>query len=211
MRHAAFLSLLICAGCAFVPDVEKPPEQEARPSPRESLESQPPSPDGRVVYIDPGIPWETDEDPIYTHAPPMKRCRVGITTHEVRKTKVNASPLNFIYETIEEYRKMRLNGLGEFEHLHLDSVQLWSNPQPFEFLAWANVEVMETGEAIAWTDGPAAGSKTVDLQVNGAMDLAPYFKDNEFTLKATVRARAPQKDTTIGAYLTFVRIYDCEE
>lgn len=104
----------------------------------------------------------------------------------------------------EDFKKMLASG-----HLHVQSAVLFVGAgDPFDFLAW--VKIYTEGTLVVW-GGPFDDKRIrAPLRVDGSIDLAENVTDLGLVLNFTIRAKAPDHNTYIGAEIELLRFFDCK-
>lgn len=102
-----------------------------------------------------------------------------------------------------------IGDISRVEAMHLDRFELSAkdNSQSIDFFSSIQFYVAqgdETGELLAWSDNFPQDSNKVVLNVNKSLDLAPYLKSGEMTIRTEADGDQPENDTVIVAELLFL-------
>lgn len=219
-----FLTVGFLSGCGFLSPGTSHPNKDPRPAP----EIGPPDDSGRVDYRptlpstdagslpDASVSTDTVGD-VGGDGPDGQddeKCFARDVTFIVSPREIKSQSLDFVYKTEDFDTEVSGEDISVFldaDHVHLVSATMEiDSGDSFHFLEWVRIRVKGDGGSflVAWGGPFPNRARSIDLDVDGAIDLRPMISDS-FRLEGQARAKSPDSTTYIGATLVFRNFHGC--
>lgn len=137
--------------------------------------------------------------------PEVHECQTEEFTYELRPIRVDSSPVQFIHKTVSKEHTHDVSQFN-FEQIYIRRATLHGDPD-LGFIDWIRVYIGD--EAILWVGLPAGRQE--DMGVDGSINIADHFDNQELTLKGVSRGHAPGQDTDVWMAIDLVTVDICPQ
>lgn len=132
-------------------------------------------------------------------------CQTQEFSYEVKPISVDSNVIQFIHKTVSSEHTQDVSQF-DFEQIYVKSATIYGDPD-LGFIDWIRIFVGD--EAILWLGSPSG--KQEEMSVDGTINIANYFRDNQLKLKGVSRGHAPSKDTEVWMVINLVTVDQCPQ
>jgi len=198
MKHILPFFFLLLTGCAWLDSDRGFPEADPVPTPPTDTFVEGST---DVVYYLPDIEGYDEWSP---------ECQTDEVESVWGPFDVKEEAVKFVYDTVDFTRTVPLDmpEIEEADYIHVKSavIEVVSGDD-LDFLSWIKINI--GGHEVAWGGPRRDNLRSLDLHVDGSIELKQFWVDKEVKATGQVRGKSPGQKTEIQSTMTFVRFFNC--